>query len=219
MSHTIPFIHNYCDRWCERCAFVQRCSVGISSQGSSDISSDEFWNKLGENMAKAAGMLKEAMEKYGIEMEPVTDDDRMESEIRHLLTESNPLIQQAEAYVKLVDDFFESSISAEALHSVADYVEVVQWYHFFIQVKLSRAVSGLSDDLEDDEAGFQTDYNGSAKIALLSVNRSMEAWTAIYGATSESLILTILALLDKLRKNISEAFPDCEKFKRPGFDD
>jgi len=219
MSHTIPFIHNYCDRWCERCAFAQRCSVGISSQGSSDINSDEFWNKLGENMAKAAEMLKEAMEKYGIKIEPVTDDDRMESEIKHLLTESNPLIQQAEAYVGLVDDFFESSVSKEALHSVADYVEVVQWYQFFIQVKLSRAVSGLSDDLEDDEAGFQTDYNGSAKIALLSVNRSMEAWTAIYGATSENLILTILALLDKLKRNISEAFPDCEKFKRPGFDD
>ncbi len=219
MGHTIPFIHNYCDRWCERCAFAQRCSVGLSSSGSSDISSDEFWNNLGENMAKAAEMLKAAMEKHGIEMEPVTDDDRMESEIKHLITESNPLIQQAEAYVGLVDDFFEPPSRKESLHSVADYVEVVLWYQFFIQLKLSRAISGLTDGLEDDKLEFQKDYNGSAKIALLSVNRSMEAWTAIYGATSENLILHILASLDKLRRNISEAFPHCEEFKRPGFDD
>ena len=25
----ISGIYNYCDRWCERCAFVERCAVGI----------------------------------------------------------------------------------------------------------------------------------------------------------------------------------------------
>jgi hypothetical protein len=218
MSQIIPFIHNYCDRWCERCEFVSRCSVGLSSKDSTHTRSTEFWDELGDNMDKAAKMLKEAMEKHGIKAESITDEDKMETEIKQLLTESNPLVQLAEIYAKLVNQFFEFYGDKASVLSVSDCVGVVKWYQYFIQVKLSRALSELSENL-DYESGFQTDYNGSAKIALLSVKFSIESWTTIYAASADNLILVMLIALDKLKKSILEAFPDCEKFKRPGFDD
>ena len=31
-KHIISGIHNYCDRWCERCSFIDRCSLGVIEQ-------------------------------------------------------------------------------------------------------------------------------------------------------------------------------------------
>lgn len=221
MSRVIPFIHNYCDRWCERCAFADRCSVGLAEQSRSgkDISSEEFWKELGDNMARAAEMLKEAMEKHGIQMEPVNEEDMIETEIKHLLTESHPLIKHASAYAKEVAKVLKSHEELEQEERYADYIEVISWYQYFIQMKLSRAISGLSDQDEEEEDGFQQDYNGSAKVALMAINRSTEAWTTIYRLSELKIILYVLAALDKLKLLTQNTFPDCHHFKRPGFDD
>src|SRR4051812_22950178 len=52
-SHFIPGIYNYCDRWCERCAFTHRCRVYSTQQEFEEqISEDRtehnqaFWDQL-----------------------------------------------------------------------------------------------------------------------------------------------------------------------------
>ena len=50
MAKLISGIHNYCDRWCERCTFTTRCAVGIEetkiTDKERDITNKEFWNSL-----------------------------------------------------------------------------------------------------------------------------------------------------------------------------
>ena len=67
---------------------------------------------------------------------------------------------------------------------------------------------------------MQTDYNGSAKIALDAVNRSREAWTQLFTLIpDEDKVLPVLALLLKIDKALREKFSNAMQFLRPGFDD
>jgi len=58
-------------------------------------------------------------------------------------------------------------------------MEIVQWYFAFIAVKLRRAVHQLLLPLdldEDDIENIPSDSDGSAKIALIGMDRSIAAW-------------------------------------------
>ena len=53
-------------------------------------------------------------------------------------------------------------------------MEIIMWYHIFISVKLNRAISGYNDKEQDDVMEY--DMNGSAKITLIAIERSIGAW-------------------------------------------
>ena len=68
---------------------------------------------------------------------------------------------------------------------------------------------------------MQEDGNGSAKIALIAIDRSMAAWHAMemcLPGKSDS-IAPIVAELERLRWLLEEEFPDARGFIRPGFDE
>jgi hypothetical protein len=76
---------------------------------------------------------------------------------------------------------------------------------------------------EDDEGttGTARDSSGSAKVALIAVERSLAAWVALREMFPEETdsILEILVHLDRLRRSLKKRFPRAKSFKRPGFDD
>ena len=61
----IPGIYNYCDRWCERCAFTSHCAnyavseAHFSGPGDRDLSNKRFWDKLSEVLQVTLDMLHE----------------------------------------------------------------------------------------------------------------------------------------------------------------
>ena len=102
-----------------------------------------------------------------------------------------------------------------------DAISVIMWYKFQIHVKIMRAVSGAMEDEDlQDEYDFLKDSDGSAKVALIGIDRSISAWEKllIIFPEEEDSFLKILALLLKLRKSVEKTFPDARSFKRPGFD-
>ncbi len=128
---------------------------------------------------------------------------------------------------------------------VARAAEVLRWYQFFVAAKVIRSLMGRTragDTLIEDPAGgdpfaeaveeddddfdaapdyVQEDGNGSAKIALIAIDRSMAAWHAMemcLPAKSDS-IAPIFAELERLRWLLEEEFPDARGFMRPGFDE
>ena len=126
---------------------------------------------------------------------------------------------------------------------VAGAAEVLRWYQFFVAAKVIRALmgqtradtslveaSGSEDPFasavdEDDPDPFgevaRDDGNGSAKIALIAIDRSMAAWHAMemcLPAKSDS-IAPIFAELERLRWLLEQEFPDARGFMRPGFDE
>ncbi len=65
------------------------------------------------------------------------------------------------------------------------------------------------------------DSDGTAKIALIAIDRSIGAWGTLLHAypARMSATLELLALLSRLRLELEQEFPNAWSFVRPGFDD
>lgn len=252
MEKLISGIHNYCDRWCERCAFTTRCAVGIEetkiTDKERDITNKEFWDSLSKNFEKTFALLEKAAKFHGIDLKEVSmenEEEYLKREVRKQKRRNNHfLFKGGTEYANLVHKwlerkkdlkrkgeeiirFVEMGIKSEKtalseVDTLKECLEVVNWYSLQISVKFARALSGKEED--DDwfeENNFPKDSDGSAKVALIGIDRSISAWTQIseYFPEREDEILTMLGMLDKLRRLGEEEFPVARKFKRPGFDD
>ena len=109
------------------------------------------------------------------------------------------------------------------LGQAADYtaLAVVQWDLFLIHVKISRALDGRDEypngaPFEPD--AVQSDWNGSAKVALISIERSERAWRELAGERPGDAATVLADTLARLRQMMSDEFPRAMAFRRPGFD-
>ena len=118
-------------------------------------------------------------------------------------------------------------LHAHAEHSrtsapvLAEAIKVAAWDCFLVSAKVRRALSGRDqflrgDDFDDDPV--QNDWNGSAKVALISIVRSADAWSVIAGISGDPDAAQIEADLRTLRDDVERTFPDAWRFVRPGFD-
>ena len=69
--------------------------------------------------------------------------------------------------------------------------------------------------------GYPKDSDGSAKVALIGLDRSIGAWAALHSQFPDRTddILDILLHLDRLRKRVDQVFAEARAFVRPGFDE
>jgi hypothetical protein len=102
-----------------------------------------------------------------------------------------------------------------------DIIEVIQWYKRFIWVKIMRALQGEMEDRVEELEDFPKDSDGSAKIALIAIDRTITSWAKMreHFIEREDEILEILVLLERLRKAMEQTFPNARAFVRPGFDE
>ena len=211
---------------------------------SRDPENQEFWGDLTESFTLALHMVRREAKKRGIDldskeiMESVKAEERQRR--RRAAREGSALHRAAAAYWKsartLLDRLPDELRSTEdelntqlrlgagdpqgVAADIRDALEVVQWYLFFIDVKLSRAVAGRVDEAVEGNDGFPSDADGSAKVALVGVDRSIGAWARLRGhlESEADAILDLLVRLEKLRRAVEREFPHARAFKRPGFD-
>lgn len=229
----ISGIHNYCDRWCERCAFTARCRVAEAESDLTDeerdIENEAFWRRLAANFAEAKQMILGKAEELGIKFEPVSEDEFAEYKRREKdFIRNQELTRLAEKYWRGTRERLETKdewlmFSALDEESQGEMLEVIHWYQYFISAKIQRGFHGLIDfDGNTDEEELndeQSDANGSIKIALVAVERSAMAWTALMTAENASFIQPLLSLLEAIKQKAREKFPLAEEFIRPGFDE
>jgi hypothetical protein len=245
-SKFIEGIYNYCDTWCERCAFTNRCmNFAMSSEKDTTRNDTDFWEDMKDIFEQTAELLKEAAEERGIdwnEIEQVVENDRKDAEEERRRVKEHAIVKEAWKYMKMRDAFFENEeeyMKAKAVDfqsevergivdieeaertvlNLEDAFEVINWYHTIIYVKISNACSMLFEEDVDD---FMEDYyNGKAKLVLVSIDRSIAAWFSlqIYFPEKVNKVTDILLHLEKLRRKIETDFPKARRFKRVGLDD
>jgi len=245
----IPGIYNYCDRWCERCAFTSRCMTFALEKDehddpqSQDVSNKAFWDKLHRIFEVTMEMVGEKAEEMGIDLDGIDlDEIARQDGLLHKMVKDQPCSQAAIEYAEMADDWFDSNKglleekSAE-LQAIAqagipgtdpageavriqDCLDVLRWYQHQIYVKLCRAASGMiRGNLEDLEHAPQ-DADGSAKVAIIGIERSMAAWAGLlhHFSDQEQRLLDLLATLKRLLRQVEAAYPTARAFVRPGFD-
>ena len=96
---------------------------------------------------------------------------------------------------------------------------VVGWYVSFVESKLRRAVYDMNSP-EQERILRNEDYNGSVKVALIGMDRSLVSWEVVREKFPgwEKDIDRILVVLKELLKDVEEQFPDARAFLRPGFE-
>ena len=239
----ITGIHNYCDRWCQRCPMTSRCSVFAMERAESDSpgdpEKDDIWGRLADIFETAVAMVHEMAEEMGIDLDEIPDDG--EDDRRRDATRDHILVRSATKYADSVHHWltlWEGRLAEMGALSGApnrpdlrvvgsgppaarasDLVEVILWYQPLIQAKLYRAV--LGDETLDGMEDVPRDADGSAKVALIAIERSTAAWSGLLPHIShaESEILDFLCQLERLRRATEWSFPDARTFVRPGFDD
>ncbi len=246
----ISGIYNYCDRWCERCPFTSRCmNFAMTREYSddpeaSDITNEKFWQSLSEIFEVTREMLEESAEEMGIDLDSIDFEETSRDEgVKDKIVKNHACCRAAEKYYEMVDEFFESEY-IPSLHLVDksdggnapklkkidmldgpvtldELVEIIYWYHHFIYVKLMRSVRGILGDTSEILEEFPKDSDGSAKVALIAIDRSMAAWGHMhnYFSSHRDQILSIIKHLDGLRQRVEIVFPEARDFVRPGFDE
>lgn len=240
-------IYNYCDRWCERCPLTSRCLVyateqdDIASSTPRDAENSEFWLKLMPYRAQADELIPEWAKQADIDLN-ISEKNQTSGRRRKPSVDKHPLVKAGKDYANAASDWFralDQTIDFSILSSIANAAdaaatgteldpevtlpfeparEVIQWYQYQISVKTMRALSSRNDELDDSEIN---DSDGSAKVALLGVDRSVAAWRMMQLSLpqrSESIVPLILQLAC-LRNSLLKTFPKASEFIRPGFDE
>jgi len=232
----IPGIYNYCDRWCERCPQTSRClnfsilQEEFSDPEVQDIRNEAFWNKLSEILGETLELLKESAEKWGIDFEMLGSVEGIEDiESKDMAAKNHLLCRAAKRYSDLAEDwlrgretlFFKTAAAQREEVNLEEAIEVIRWYQYFISAKVIRAVRGKIDEGEERFDEFPSDSDGSAKIALIAIDRSVAAWAVIrhYITDGAGGVVDVIAFLDGLGQAVEKAFPSARSFTRPGFDE
>jgi hypothetical protein len=239
----IEGIYNYCDRWCERCPLTSRClNYAIAEENIQDLLAHDsknqaFWDQLKDMFDVTIEMLTEWAEEQGIDLNTMdAEADTTAEQRRRVKAGNHELCQIARQYGAVVEQWFddeervldqrEESLNTivslgvggeapfEEAHSINDAIEVIHWYQHQIHVKFMRA---LTQTDAPDEA-FAA--NGSVKVGLIGIDRSIAAWGSLRKFFPECAddILDILVILDRLRRKAEQVFPGARQFVRPGFD-
>jgi hypothetical protein len=239
----ISGIYNYCDRWCERCPFTSRCLVYAQekededdSPESRDINNEAFWLKLGSIFQETRALIEEWAKEAGVDLNEIDEEEVGVRQKRRDRAARNRLAVAGKEYASSVTEWFtefDQTISASDLEinendadltqQFQDAREVIHWYQYQIAVKTMRALSSQSDEKAD---GFDIepewrDSDGSAKVALIGIDRSISAWRIVQLCLPEraEVVVPLILQLEQLRHRTEKRFPRARDFIRPGFDE
>ena len=247
----ISSIYNYCDRWCERCPQTSKCLLyaineeDFSDPETRDIHNKAFWNRLSGILADTLDLINEKAAAEGIDLDSLDLDKLEEKDLSVIrVADNHDISHAAMAYSQMTEDWFneagvfsvkdEKDALSDLLvagnkynlqdEDLEDALKVIRWYQHQIYAKLIRAISGrIEEDAEISEEAdkYARDSDGSAKVALIGIDRSIAAWIIIDNRIptfERDDVKAIMTHLDKLMKKIENDFPDARAFLRPGFD-
>jgi hypothetical protein len=236
----IKGISEFCDGWCEHCAFTARCADYV--EGRKSLHEKHEANPM--LTARVKANVEKAMHWLGklAEGNPTT---QAITETKNVLRSDKDLASLASHYADLAQDWLKSqpgmmdrlqslitdlTIGLESVESIRTKTEsiknslaLIQWNATHIQSKVSDALFlvKIGDEKFVGERYTGMRSHGVLKSVLVAIDQSIEAWKIIFDllADREDDFLDILAQLQKIRDAINEQFPEAANFKRPGFDD
>ncbi len=236
----IQGIHTYCDRWCERCAYTSRClqfRLEAEERGTGDALQNfdalnaQFWQEMGVALVQAMRLIREIAARAGIEADDLQSETAIYASSGTLQRDAreHPSASAALIYAGMVNQWFaatdELSDTGESLltnppHVLEESIQVIRHYHYFIYPKIVRAIEGRLSGKAASDREIEADCSGTAKVALIAIDRSLAAWSLLYGEYSaqEDNTLSILLHLDRLRRSVEVVFPEARAFIRQGFD-
>jgi hypothetical protein len=209
----------------------------------SEMTDEKVLQSERESFDLAFSLLDDMAKEQGIDLDQVVrEGEKSDRRERREKAEQNPTSREAQEYSNIVRTWFEQhaalfeekGIKLEnemilgigdpelAVADILDASEVIHWHQYQIYVKLMRALTGRKDEEEAPEMWeeYQRDSDGSAKVALIGIDRSITAWETLHTLLSDEngRIRKVTEHLTQLRNSVERIFPRARSFVRPGFD-
>jgi hypothetical protein len=218
-------IYNYCDRWCETCAFTSRCRV-FADCARLEAQHDPILTAVAEAPRLPQDLPPPPppwMQELIDEMNKRAAEPISEAELNALEPNIPPEHQGIERRARDYRDRVHAWLDARGFLSIdepGDPRAVIAWFQHPIGSKTHRALRGLAYG-DQEERDWPADHDGSAKVALLGIERSHGAWLelAYRGFASPADIEPFVAGLIWLSDELERVFPNARAFVRPGFDE
>lgn len=257
-----PGIYNYCNSWCERCLYTDKCLTYASEKKfrreieakkireKSIAENKDFWDQVNTTINESADLIDEEIPLKKKDLSIFFDDFEEDKDAeeamkehreKHTKAKRQEMSKVALKYQNTVHKWFEDRknilkqeynpesevidvnyalITDELeLKLFTEMVEVVQWYHIQLWIKINRALSSSYEEEEDPELFKDNpkDSDGSAMVALMGINSSIGAWNYLLSKlTSEKeTIKPLIRMLLYLKMEIEKKFPGALDFVWP----
>lgn len=213
-------IFNYCDRWCERCPLTNRCRLFADmaeidfEQGNGPLTEPRMVRERRRLAAQLIELTAEA-EELTEKLRPQAGEPfgQLPRELEGSMEPDPEVVANAGALRAKM-----KTLQLSANPTVRLAIESIQYFSLFVPMKMMRAFSQVARHGPGDQ---QSDANGSAKAALLALERMESAWQTLIETHHYSLkeAAPFLAEIARMRRNLDRAVPNARAFVRPGFDE
>jgi hypothetical protein len=217
----IKGIYDTCDQWCMYCEQKTRC---LAYRCSPELESGRtnVYRSLSDRMTGGMTFLKRLSDAEGRatpEIDAILANDPAKQQ--SVFDIDDPLERMGRRYMKLAQAY---------LISRADYpfdmkwrasgptpFEVFAWFHALVPAKIYRAVISARQAARG-VPNRRDDARRSAKVALIGIDRSVDALTALMTEDEEPRLELLRAQLRRLRREVDSRFPDAKNIVRIGLD-
>jgi len=157
----IDFISSYCDSWCDRCAFTQRCSAFAVRTAIAMCDGDV---KAGLELALGTACQAETAGEPSAEEVAAFEREYDERSGR---VDGSPITPAAHAYAILVHRWLAATL--ESLERTTDPVvhdalDVIAWDHILIGAKLHRALHGRDEYFNTERSAAITRFRMTGTV-------------------------------------------------------
>jgi hypothetical protein len=211
-------VFNYCDSWCARCALTSYCRL-FADMAEMEASLDPNLKALAEAPPlpeeippPPPAWMQELIEEA--EKNPLSAEEWAQLKPT-TAAEHRPIRGRAIDYSRRFRHWLEAR-GDEAPED--ESFEDIVWFHTLVPAKIARS---LTTSPLDDAESPQSDANGSAKVALLGIDRSHAAWLGLVekGVVSAEEAQPFIADLVWLGEALERVRPHARDFVRPALDE
>ena len=239
----ISGIFNYCDRWCERCDFTEVCRTfamekefeQIAEEGANEPDNGKDDEEISEESFYYAsepddtddGPVDDSI--FDMDTDDYDDPDKdffspQNKAERHPLTVLvDKFVDNSHEWIEeqhnLVGNNFTKFVAIGDPDELMEAFEIVLRYHFFVPVKLRRALHSYFELEENEEEAY--DMNGTAKVMLMAMDDSLAALKVLkrFFKDKKTIIKKLIVQLTEMLTEAEKLFPNARKFIRPGLDE
>ena len=217
----IPGVYEMCDQWCMYCPVTERC---LAYRCSPDIASgkQDIHKSLAERLYEGLEFLKKLCEAEGRptpEIDAILSDDPRKTAT--FVPVDDPIERMGRRYGQLSDAYLISRpdfpFEMRPRPSGPTPFEVFAWFHWLIPSKLYRALVSASRAARGEDS-LRDDAFTSAKVALIGIDRSLDALAALAAEEQDARLELLQAQLRRLRREVDGRFPEARAFARAGLD-
>lgn len=216
----IPGVHHYCDEWCDYCSVTTRCLAYRCTEQVRRSRGRRPTDPTFASVEEAVSFTREISAIEGIRT------DELDALLSHPpgqsgVETSDPLAELAWQYAERVTVLMGPVALQWALELRTRSPggprpsETLLWYHLRIYTKVFRALVAR----ETHAGGALSDEaRGCGKVALVSIDRSLDALASLTDAFAQRDACELRGLLTALRDGLEARIPDARAFVRVGID-